>query len=231
MIQTHLSTNKTLNNTLVIYFNDKPKPSLQNFKYDCLNLFNPKPNPWFFYHINDYLIEINKFQNQYSNILLLGGSKGGSASIVMANLLTKDSLFNNILCWAMSPILKIEYGKSLKCERGFISTVWDKIKDDHKIKEIVDKYGDIEQYIDCSFPLMYSYSYHTKYWKFDKTVFDSIKRKECIVEDFLYCTTDMLKFDKEASPYRNIHNILGYYWTSNKSLFYTKLELFIDRYT
>lgn len=232
MIDTHLNNiNNNVNNTLLIFFNDNPRPSLIDMKYDCLNLYNPKPNPWFFYHINDYLTEILKYKQAYRNILLFGGSKGGSAAIIVGNLIRKKEKFDNVLCWVMSPVLNIEYGKSLKCKHAFISTAWDRVKNDKSIQETVVQFGKVYNYIDCSFPLMYSYSYNDKYWTFDKETFERVKDLECLTEDYIPCTDQLINFQQNKKPYQNIHNVLGYYWKADRELFYSKLNSFIEKHT
>lgn len=230
MISSHLNAKTTINNTLLVFFNDKQQPSLRDIKYDCLNLYNPQPNPWFFYHIDDYLTTIKSYRNEYENILLFGGSKGGSSAIVISYLLKQEKLFNKILSWVMSPILNIKFGQTLVAEQKFISAAWDKIKDNLEIKNIVEKYGSVYRYMDCSFPILYSYSYHNDHWMYDKKTFDSVSQLSCIIEDHVEYTEELATF-RPVNTYQNIHNVLGYYWKIQRELFYSKLENFIKTYT
>lgn len=230
MIKSSLTTKININNTLLIFFNDNPRPSFIDIKYDCLNLYDPKPNPWFFYHIEDYLTSIKQYKDTYKNILCYGGSKGGSAAIIIAYLLRKENIFDNILCWVMSPVLDIKYGQPIEAEQKFVSTFWEKIKDNIEIKESVEKYGQVFRYIDCSFPVLYSYSYHLDHWMYDKQTFDIVSQLPCVIEDYVECTQELLTFRK-VNAYENIHNVLGYYWQIKKELFYNKLENFITKYT
>lgn len=230
MIDLHLKTStNNINNTLLIFFNDNIKPSLSDIQYDCLELYNPKPNPWFFYHIEDYIKGIEKYISLYKNILLFGGSKGASAAIVLSNLIKHRKIFNNVLCWAMSPALRIQHGESIQSNHRFVSLAWDRIKDNQDIKHTVDKYGQIFKYIDCTFPILYSYSFNND-WTFDKDAFESIRDKLCIIEDYVEPTEKLLTFTNKP-PHQNLHNILGYYWKIERDLFYTKLEKFITEYT
>lgn len=228
MITSHITyRHHTIKNTLLVFFNDNPRPSLTDIRYDCVNLYNPIPNPWFFYHIDDYTTEIEKYSKDYDNILLFGVSKGASASIVMGYIIKQKNILQNILCWAMSPVLNIEYGQSLKWDQHFISPAWDRVRNDTKIKNIVQQYGKVYNYIDCSFPILYSYSFHNDYWLFDKNTFDTVKHLSCVTEDYIECDNTLLTFQKQEK-YKNIHNILGYYWKIKKDLFYYKLNLFIN---
>lgn len=226
MIDFILNTkNNTINSTLMVFFDDNKKASLSDFKYDLLVLYNPKPSTWFFYHIQNYLDIISTYSNQYKNICLFGGSKGGSSAIILSNLLKENKIYENVFCWAMSPVLKITWGQTIKCNNYFISEEWEKIKNDESIKNIVDKYGNIISFINCSFPIMYSYSYN-KDWTYDRDQYDLVKSIDCICEDFIE-NDKIANFNPKQEIYKNIHNTLGYYWKKDRDNFYSKLHNFV----
>lgn len=218
--------NNNINNTLLVFFNDNSTPSLKDIKYDCLELYNPKPNPWFFYHIEDYLTSIQNYVDLYDNVLLFGASKGGSGAIIVSNIIKKRQIFKNILCWVFSPGLCLVHGESIKSSDSFVSKAWDRIKDNLDIKNMVDKYGKAYNYIDCTFPILYSYSFDED-WTFDKDNFNLVKEKSCVLEDYIECNQKLSNFDPNRKKSKNIHNIFGFYWKVERELFYANLQKFI----
>lgn len=226
----HKPKNNILKNTLIVTFSDKGTPTFLDLKYDSFHFYEPQINPWFFYHLNYYVKELSKdsLHNSYDNILLLGGSKSGSTSIVLGHILKKLNIYHNIFAWVASPILNITWGKTISSKKEpYISVLWDKIKNHAKIKDCVNEYGNVYKFIDGSFPIMYSYSYDTD-WNFDKETFEKISNKKFLLVDHIPISDELRFHNKKRNKIQNIHNIFGYYWHAKRDLFYEKMSQFID---
>lgn len=212
------------NNTLITVINDSRTQPMREIKYDALFLFNPKPYAWFFHDIETYVQKSSG--HPYKNILLLGCSKSANAAIAIAHELTRTNTYEKTLVWAFSPTTKITWSQSIKDQKQRnLSPQWDKVKDDTSIKEKVEYYGDVNKLVNCKFNIMYSYS-HNEDWTFDKEGFESIRNKDCIREDQVECTEELMNLSN-SETYENIHNTLRYYWKARRELFYEKLEKFI----